>query len=126
MIKILIVDDEPDVELMFRQKFRNEIKTGEFSLMFALSAEQALSYMGTLQPFDILLVLSDINMPGMSGLELLKRIRSQHPDLKVFMISAYGDPHNHDEASRLGASDFITKPVDFVSLKQRILANTSN
>ena len=121
MIKILIVDDEPDVELMFRQKFRNEIKTGEFSLMFALNGEHALSFMDTLQPFDIILVLSDINMPVMSGLQLLKRIRSQYPALNVFMISAYGDSQNQDEASRLGASDFITKPVDFPLLKQRIL-----
>lgn len=121
MIKIFVVDDEPDVELMFRQKFRNEIKTGEFSLMFALSGERALSYMAALEPFDIILVLSDINMPGMSGLELLKRIRSQYPELKVFMISAYGDPHNQNEASRLGATDFITKPVDFLTLKQRII-----
>ena len=121
MIKILVVDDEPDVELMFRQKFRNEIKNGEFALTFALSGEQALSYMGTMEPLDIILVLSDINMPGMSGLELLKRIRSLFPDMKVFIISAYGDPHSHDEASRLGASDFITKPVDFPLLKQRVL-----
>jgi CheY-like chemotaxis protein len=126
MIKILIVDDEPDVELMFRQKFRNEIKTGEFFLMFALSAEQALSHMDTLEPFDILLVLSDINMPGMSGLELLKRIRSSYNDLKVFMISAYGDAHNQGEASRLGANDFITKPVDFHLLRERILNTVSN
>jgi CheY-like chemotaxis protein len=125
MIKIFIVDDEPDVELMFRQKFRNEIKTGEFSLMFALSAEQALAFMGNLEPFDIILVLSDINMPGMNGLELLKRIRKLYPDLKVFMISAYGDQHNKDEASRLGATDFITKPVDFPLLKERILNTAS-
>lgn len=126
MIKILIVDDEPDVELMFRQKFRNEIKNGEFSLVFSSGAGQALSCLETLQPLDIVLVLSDINMPEMNGLELLKRIKEQYPGLRVFMISAYGDTNSHNEALRLGASDYITKPVDFPSLKQRITNLASN
>ncbi len=120
MIKILVVDDEPDVEMMFLQRFRNEIKGGEFSMKFALSGENALAYMATLHPFDIVLVLSDINMPGMTGLELLKKIRVLFPTLKVFMISAYSDAQNINTANSLGANDFITKPIDFQLLKQRI------
>lgn len=120
MIKILVVDDEEDVEFMFRQKFRVEMRNGEFDMHFALSASQALEYMGTLQPFDLVLVLSDINMPGMSGLELLKRIKEMFPTLRVFMISAYGDQQNHDTAFSLGANSFLTKPVDFNQLKEQI------
>lgn len=125
MIKILVVDDEPDVEMMFLQKFRKEIKNGEYLLHFALSAEKALAYMETLTPFDIILVLSDINMPGMNGLQLLKHIRKLFPTLNVFMISAYGDTQNQDDAASLGANDFITKPIDFQLLKQRIATVTS-
>ncbi len=121
MIKILIVDDERDVELLFTQRFRKEIKNNEFVFCFAFSGEEALAFMQTLQPFDVVLVLSDINMPGMSGLELLKQIKLLHPDLKVMMITAYGDKKNCDEAMQLGANDFITKPVDFELLKERII-----
>jgi len=120
MIKILVVDDEPDVEMMFKQKFRVELRSGEFDMKFALGAQQALDYMSTLNPFDIVLVLSDINMPGMTGLELLKQIRKLFPTLRVFMITAYGDKHNYDEAIKFGANDFLTKPVDFQLLKERI------
>src|SRR6188768_3736219 len=120
MIKILVVDDEKDVEMMFSQQFRKEIKNGEYYLHFALSAEKALAYLETLAPFDIVLVLSDINMPGMNGFQLLKRIRELFPTLKVFMISAYGDTQNQENAVKLGASDFITKPIDFQLLKDRI------
>ncbi len=121
MIKILVVDDEPDVELMFKQKFRNELKSNEFYLNFALSGEQALIFMRTLDPFDLILVLSDINMPGMTGIELLKQIRESFPHLRVFMITAYGDSKNYEEAIRLGANEFLTKPVDFKLLKDRII-----
>lgn len=120
MIKILVVDDEQDVEFMFRQKFRAEIRNGEYDMHFALSASQALDYMATLQPFDLVLVLSDINMPGMSGLEMLKQIRELFPTLRVFMISAYGDQQNHDTAFSLGANSFLTKPVDFNQLREQI------
>jgi CheY-like chemotaxis protein len=121
MIKILIVDDEHDVESLFTQKFRKEIRNKEFELCFAFSGEQALAFMQSLEPFDVVLVLSDINMPGMSGLELLKQIKLLFPDLKVMMITAYGDKKNYDEAMQLGANDFVTKPVDFELLKERII-----
>ncbi|MEO8150105.1 MAG: response regulator [Bacteroidia bacterium] len=121
MIKILIVDDEHDVELLFTQRYRKELRSHEFEFHFAFSGEEGLEYMRTLEPFDVVLVLSDINMPGMSGLELLKQIKLVHPDLKVMMITAYGDQKNYDEAIKLGANDFITKPVDFELLKERII-----
>ena len=126
MIKILVVDDEPDVEPMFRQKFRSELKNGEIDMQFVLSAQEALRYMSTLTPFDIVLVLSDVNMPGMSGFELLKEIREVFPELRVFMITAYGDKKYYEEAIHLGANEFITKPVDFQILKQRITEISAN
>jgi CheY-like chemotaxis protein len=126
MIKILVVDDEPDVEMMFRQKFRSELKNGNYEMKFVLSAHNALEYMQTLNPFDIVLVLSDINMPEMSGFELLKQIRFLFPELSVFMITAYGDKQNHDQAMQLGANDFLTKPVDFQSLKHLISTIIAN
>jgi len=120
MTKIMIVDDEQDVELLFRQKFRKELKSGEYDFHFAFNAEDALTYLRTLDPFDIVLVLSDINMPGMTGLELLKVIRNSYPDLRVMMVTAYGDDSNYSKAMEIGANDFITKPVDFVLLKEKI------
>jgi len=121
MTKIMIVDDEQDVELLFRQKFRKEIKSGEFDFHFAFNGEDAMNYLRTLNPFDLVLVLSDINMPGMTGLELLRLIRTQFPTLRVMMVTAYGDDNNYNKAMEIGASDFITKPVDFVLLKEKIL-----
>lgn len=124
-IKTLIVDDEPDVELLFRQRFRKELREGLLELRFAFSADEALNYLHGLQPFDVVLLLSDINMPGMNGLELLKRVKSDFPDLKVAMVSAYGDDANRQVALSLGADDFITKPVDFKHLRERMeLLNT--
>ena len=124
-LKVLIVDDEPDVELLFRQRFRRELRDGDFNFHFAFSSENALNYLKTLQPFDVVLVLSDINMPGMNGLELLRLIKTEFPDLKVIMVTAYGDEANHQTAMGYGADDFITKPVDFTFLKERIrLINT--
>ncbi len=120
MIKIMIVDDEHDVELLFRQRFRKELQSGEFIFHFAFSGEDAMAYLRTLKPFDIILVLSDINMPGITGLELLKIIRSEFPTLKVVMVTAYGDENNFNRAMAAGASDFVTKPVDFASLKEKI------
>lgn len=119
-IKILIVDDEQDVEILFRQKFRKELRDSQFNFHFAFSAEAALAYLKTLQPLDVVLVLSDIKMPGMNGLELLKLIKTDFPDLKVIMVTAYGDAANHQTAIGYGADDLITKPVDFNLLKQRI------
>jgi CheY-like chemotaxis protein len=122
MTKIMVVDDEQDVELLFRQKFRRELKNGEFDFHFAFNGEDALHYLRALDPFDLVLVLSDINMPGMTGLELLRTIRTEFPLLRVMMITAYGDEHNHGKAMEFGASDFLTKPVDFILLKEKILS----
>jgi CheY-like chemotaxis protein len=119
-IKALIVDDETDVELLFRQRFRKELREGEMVFMFAFSADEALNYLRGLQPFDLVLLLSDINMPGMNGLELLKRVKNDFPTLKVVMVTAYGDDANRQAAQSLGADDFITKPVDFKQLRERI------
>ncbi len=119
-VKILIVDDEQDVELLFRQRFRKELKEGFFFFHFAFSAQSALDFLKTLEPFDVVLVLSDINMPGMNGLEMLRLIKSDFPELKVIMVTAYGDDNNHSAALNYGADDFITKPVDFSLLKERI------
>jgi CheY-like chemotaxis protein len=119
-LKILIVDDEPDVELLFRQRFRKELRDGDYDFQFAFAAESALEYLESLEPFDVVLVLSDINMPGMNGLELLRLIKTRFPELKVIMVTAYGDEANHATANGYGADDFITKPVDFNYLKDRI------
>lgn len=121
MTKIMIVDDEQDVELLFRQKFRKELKSGEFDFYFAFNGEDAVSYLRSLHPFDLVLVLSDINMPGMTGLELLRIIRTEFPLLRVMMVTAYGDDSNYGKAMEIGANDFLTKPVDFVLLKEKIL-----
>ncbi|CAN5551401.1 response regulator [soil metagenome] len=120
MTKIMIVDDEQDVELLFRQKFKKELKSGDFDFHFAFNGEDAVSYLRTLHPFDLVLVLSDINMPGMTGLELLRIIRNDFPKLRVMMVTAYGDDNNFSKAMEIGANDFLTKPVDFSLLKEKI------
>lgn len=119
-LKFLIVDDEQDIEFLFRQKFRKELREKLFDFHFAFSAESALEYLHSLEPFDVVMVLSDINMPGMNGLELLRLIKKEFPDLKVIMVTAYGDEANHQTAIGYGADDFITKPVDFNLLRDRI------
>ncbi len=123
MKKILVVDDEYDVKTLFEQRFRREIKNGEYDFMFAFSGEEALNYLKT-QEQKAVLILSDINMPGMSGLELLRYIKEQHeiPPPFVMMVTAYGDSENYDMAMKLGADDFLTKPVDFGSLKEKLNA----
>ena len=120
-MKILVVDDEKDVQILFEQRFRKEIKTGEMLLHFAFSGEEALEYMKA-NEHEAVLILSDINMPGMSGLELLQHIKEKYekPPPVVMMITAYGDSENYDQAMKLGADDFLTKPVDFVSLKEKL------
>ncbi len=127
-MKILFVDDERDVEALFRQKFRKEIKSGELELSFAFSGEDALNLLGSDNPPKFVYVFSDINMPGMSGLELLENIKDLFPQIQVSMISAYGDTENYDKAIKSGAKGFFTKPVDFDSLKNEIreLANSAN
>lgn len=122
MIKILVVDDEQDVEMLFTQRFRKEVKSGEVKINFAFNGEDALKYLRTLDPFDVVLVLSDINMPGMTGLELLRTIKKEFSTLRVMMVTAYGDDNNYKNAVDFGADDLITKPVDFVVLKEKIMA----
>lgn len=119
-MKILFVDDERDVEALFRQKFRKEIKSGDLELSFAFSGEDALNLLGSDNPPKFVYVFSDINMPGMSGLELLENIKDRFPQIQVSMISAYGDTENYDKAIKSGAKGFFTKPVDFESLKTEI------
>lgn len=120
-MKILVVDDEQDIQPLFQQRFRKEIKSGNIVFEFAYSGEQALDIMKNIN-HEAVLILSDINMPGMSGLELLDEIKQKHhtPPPVVMMITAYGDAENHKRAMDLGADDFLTKPVDFMLLKEKI------
>ena len=121
-MKILVVDDEQDVKILFQQRFRKEIKNQELNFLFAFSGEEALEKLDAMQ-HDSVLILSDINMPGMSGLELLEKIKKEYlkPPPVVMMITAYGDQENFDTAKRLGADDFLTKPVDFKLLKEKLI-----
>jgi len=119
-MKIMIVDDEKDVEMLFRQKFRKELRTNEIEFDFAFSGEEALTLLGSENPPKIVYVFSDINMPGMTGLELLERIKSKYPSIPVSMISAYGDSDNYQKAISSGAKGFFTKPIDFENLKTEI------
>jgi two-component system, chemotaxis family, chemotaxis protein CheY len=120
-MKVLVVDDEKDVQNLFEQRFRREIRSGELELIFAFSGEEALKFM-KVHEHEAVLILSDINMPGMSGLELLKNIKENYeaPPPVVMMITAYGDDINYQNALRLGADDFLTKPLDFASLKDKL------
>ena len=120
--RILMVDDEPDAQELFRQNFRREIRSGLYAFDFALSGAQALEVLGGQTPPEVVLVLSDINMPGMSGIELLAKVREVWPEVRVFMITAYGDITTEARARDLGAERFLTKPVDFGRLKQDLSA----
>ncbi len=120
-MKILVVDDEQDVKILFEQRFRKEIRDKEMEFVFAFSGEEALVYLNR-HEHEAVLILSDINMPGMSGLQLLEHIKQKYhkPPPLVMMITAYGDKENYDTAMQLGADDFLTKPVDFISLKEKL------
>lgn len=120
-MKILVVDDEADVQPLFLQRFRKEIKNHEVDFDFALSGEEALEYLKE-KHNEVVLILSDINMPGMSGIELLSTIRHDYdaPPPVVMMITAYGDEENHRQAMEHGANDFLTKPLDFSLLKEKL------
>lgn len=120
-MNILVVDDERDVKDLFEQRFRKEIRIGEMVFDFAFSAEEAQLYLADID-VKSMLVLSDINMPGMSGLDLLKWIKNRYeiPPPVVMMITAYGDQKNYNEAINLGADDFLTKPLDFQILKEKL------
>jgi CheY-like chemotaxis protein len=120
-LQVLVVDDEVDVKWLFQQRFRREIRAGKLDLHFAHSGEEALEYLRSGDAVSVVLVLSDINMPGMTGIELLKRIKAEFSDLSVHMITAYGDDKNFRMAMEHGADGYMNKPVDFASLKQDVL-----
>jgi CheY-like chemotaxis protein len=119
-LSILIVDDEPDVGELFRQRFRREARQGLYVLHFAYSGEEALSKLDTGIRPELIVILSDINMPGMDGLTLLHEIKTRWPDMPVMMVTAYGDDERRRRADEYGAAEFITKPVDFDLLKERL------
>jgi CheY-like chemotaxis protein len=120
-MKILVVDDELDIRVLFEQRFRKEIRNNEIEFAFAHSGEDALDYLRK-NTQEAVLILSDINMPGMSGLQLLEKIKQEYqkPPPAVVMITAYGDQNNYNRAMKLGADGFIAKPVDFKLLKEKI------
>ncbi|ALW84812.1 Fis family transcriptional regulator [Hymenobacter sedentarius] len=121
-MQILVVDDETDVRDLFLQRFRREIRSGEFNFSFAFSGEEAMQFMRK-HHSEVLIILSDINMPGMSGLELLGHVKEEFdmPPTTMMMITAYGDNDIFKQAMELGANDLLTKPVDFVVLKEKLL-----
>ena len=119
-VYILVVDDEPDVEALFRQQFRRDLRVGRFLMEFAPSAAVALQRAIEIRDATLILILSDINMPGMSGLEMLPIVRAARPDVPVIMITAYGDAETKRKALENGATDLLTKPIDFAALRQEI------
>jgi CheY-like chemotaxis protein len=119
-VSIMIVDDEPDVAELFRQRFRREARQGTYALHFAGSGEEALGKLANGIEPQLIVILSDINMPGMDGLALLREIKQRRPELPVMMVTAYGDDERRRRAGEYGAAEFITKPVDFDLLKQQL------
>ena len=117
---VLVVDDEPDVEVLFRQQFRRELRAQRFTMEFAQSAPTALQRISDVETATLILILSDINMPGMSGLELLPRARAARPDVPIIMITAYGDAETKRKALEGGAEALLPKPIDFVLLRNEI------
>jgi len=121
-MKLLVVDDEQDIQLLFLQKFRKELRAGQLKMDFAFSGEAALEHLDTEGASGKELVLSDINMPGMNGIELLKIIKQRYPGLKVFMITAYGNEQYYTSAMENGADDYLTKPIEFERLKDKLFS----
>jgi CheY-like chemotaxis protein len=119
-VLILVVDDEPDVEALFRQNFRRDLRAERFVMEFALSAAEALNKIDGVKDLSLILILSDINMPGMSGLEMLPKVKTARPDVPVIMITAYGDADTRRKAIELGAEGLFTKPIDFAALRAEI------
>ena len=117
---ILAIDDEPDVELLFRQQFRRDMRAGRFTMEFAQSAPAALQCLSEARTASLILILSDINMPGMSGLELLPKAKAMRPDVPIIMITAYGDAETKQKALEGGAETLLTKPIDFGALRNEI------
>ena len=123
---VLVVDDEPDVEMLFRQEFRRGLRDNRFKMDFAQSAVSALQRMSDAADDSLILILSDINMPGMSGLELLPKAKAARPDVPVIMITAYGDDNTRRKALEGGAEALLTKPIDFVALRTEIDGRMAN
>jgi CheY-like chemotaxis protein len=119
-ILVLVVDDEPDVEALFRQQFRRDLRAQRFMMDFAISAADALTRIANTIEQSLILILSDINMPGITGLEMLPKVREMRPDVPVIMITAYGDPDTRRKAIESGASGLLTKPIDFGLLREEI------
>jgi CheY-like chemotaxis protein len=119
-VLVLVVDDEPDVEALFRQQFRRDLRAQRFVMDFASSAPDALARIGSTIEHSLILILSDINMPGMTGLEMLPKVKEMRPEVPVIMITAYGDADTKRKALENGATDLLTKPIDFVTLRQKI------
>jgi CheY-like chemotaxis protein len=119
-VSILVVDDEPDVALLFRHRFRREMREGTYAIHFAGSGQEALTKIEDGVSPELIVILSDINMPGMDGLELLRKVKLSRPDLPVMMVTAYGDDERRRRAAEFGAAEFITKPVDFDLLKAQL------
>lgn len=119
-VLVLVVDDEPDIEALFRQQFRRDLRAGRYEMGFATSGPAALGLIAAAEGRDIILLLSDVNMPGMSGFDLLDRARHLRPDLPVVMITAYDDPATRARASAGGAAGLIPKPIDFALLRGEI------
>jgi CheY-like chemotaxis protein len=119
-VLVLVVDDEPDVEALFRQQFRRDLRAQRFVMDFASSAPDALARVGSAIEHSLILILSDINMPGMTGLEMLPKVKKMRPEVPVIMITAYGDADTRRKALENGATDLLTKPIDFVTLRQEI------
>ena len=128
-VLVLVVDDEPDVEALFRQQFRRDLRAERFVMDFAGSAADALSRIASSIGQSLVLILSDINMPGMTGLEMLPKVKEMRPEVPVIMITAYGDPATRRKALESGASGLLTKPIDFSLLREEIdsrLAQSAN
>ena len=119
-VSILVVDDEADVAQLFRQQFRREVRDGRYAMHFAASGEDALALLSNGIEPTLIVIMSDINMPGMDGLTLLGEIKRQFPELPVMMVTAYGDDERRHRATELGAFEFVSKPVDFTHLKERL------
>jgi CheY-like chemotaxis protein len=119
-VLVLVVDDEPDVEALFRQQFRRDLRMQRFMMEFAISATDALTRIAGTREQSLILILSDINMPGMTGLEMLPKVKQIRPDVPVIMITAYGDPETRRKALAEGASGLLTKPIDFSLLREEI------
>jgi CheY-like chemotaxis protein len=119
-VLVLVVDDEPDVEALFRQQFRRDLRAQRFVMDFAMSAADALTRVASTIEQSLILILSDINMPGMTGLEMLPKVREMRPNVPVIMITAYGDPETKRKAIESGATGLLTKPIDFTLLREEI------